>query len=320
MPLATQRTEPFPVTTLLISDPLFLDHAMPAGHPERPDRLRAIEKALSDPRFAALHREKASPGEIELAALAHPMSYVRELAAHAPEEGLAFLDADTSLSPGSIPAAVAAMGSARRAVEAVMKGEFANAFVAARPPGHHAERETAMGFCLFNTIAVAARLAQKAGAERIAIVDWDVHHGNGTQDIFWNEPDVLFVSSHEMPLYPGTGSLSERGEHDTIVNVPLAAGDDGAVFREAFETRVLPRVEAHRPDIILISAGFDAHRRDPLANLRLEAPDFAWATGRLMEIAGRRCGGRIVSLLEGGYDLEGLSTSAAAHVEMLMGA
>jgi len=320
MPLATQRTEPFPVTTLLISDPLFLDHAMPAGHPERPDRLRAIEKALSDPRFAALHREKASPGEIELAALAHPMSYVRELAAHAPEEGLAFLDADTSLSPGSIPAAVAAMGSARRAVEAVLKGEFANAFVAARPPGHHAERETAMGFCLFNTIAVAARLAQKAGAERIAIVDWDVHHGNGTQDIFWNEPDVLFVSSHEMPLYPGTGSLSERGEHDTIVNVPLAAGDDGAVFREAFETRVLPRVEAHRPDIILISAGFDAHRRDPLANLRLEAPDFAWATGRLMEIAGRRCGGRIVSLLEGGYDLEGLSTSAAAHVEMLMGA
>lgn len=308
------------MTTLLISDPLFLDHAMPAGHPERPDRLRAVEKALSDPRFAPLHREGAARGELELATLVHPEGHVREITGHAPEEGFAFLDADTSMSPGSLPAVLAAMGSVRRAVEGVMAGDFANAFVAARPPGHHAERETAMGFCLFNTIAVAARLAQKAGAERVAIVDWDVHHGNGTQDIFWADKDVLFVSSHEMPLYPGTGAKDERGEHGSIVNVPLRAGDDGAVFREAFESRVFPRLVAHKPDLILISAGFDAHRRDPLGNLRLEAQDYAWATERLMEIAGKQCGGRIVSLLEGGYDLEGLSTSVAAHVETLMGA
>ena len=308
------------MTTLLISDPLFLDHAMPAGHPERPDRLRAVEKALSDPRFAPLHREGATAGALDLATLVHPEGYVREIAGHAPAEGFAFLDADTSMSPGSLPAAVAAMGSMERAVKGVLAGDFANAFVAARPPGHHAERETAMGFCLFNTIAVAARLAQKAGAGRIAIVDWDVHHGNGTQDIFWADKDVLFVSSHEMPLYPGTGAKDERGEYGSIVNVPLRAGDDGAVFREAFESRVFPRLVAHQPDLILISAGFDAHRRDPLGNLRLEAEDYAWATTRLMEIAGKHCGGRIVSLLEGGYDLEGLSTSVAAHVETLMGA
>ncbi len=308
------------MTTLLISDPQFLDHLMPAGHPERPDRLRAIEKALADPRFAALLREGAAPGELALAELAHPEAYVREIAGHAPSEGFAFLDADTTMSPGSLPAAVAAMGSVRRAVQAVLAGEAANAFVAARPPGHHAERETAMGFCLFNTVAVAARLAQRGGAKRVAIVDWDVHHGNGTQDIFWADPDVLFVSSHEMPLYPGTGERDERGEHGTIVNVPLRAGDDGARFREAFEAAVFPRVAAHRPDIILISAGFDAHRRDPLANLRLEATDFAWATEKLMGLAQQHCGGRIVSLLEGGYDLEGLSTSVAAHVETLMGA
>ncbi|MFN3481922.1 MAG: histone deacetylase family protein [Rhabdaerophilum calidifontis] len=308
------------MTTLLISDPLFLGHAMPAGHPERPDRLRAVEAALADPQFAALRREGAAPGTPELALLVHPEGYVHDLVAAAPETGFAFLDADTSLSPGSLPAALAALGSVRRAVAAVLGGEAANAFVAARPPGHHAERETAMGFCLFNTVAVAARLAREAGARRVAIVDWDVHHGNGTQDIFWSERDVLFISSHEMPLYPGTGAPDERGAHDNIVNVPFRAGDGGAALREAYEAKVFPRLVAHAPDLILISAGFDAHRRDPLANLRFEAADFAWATARLMEIAGRHCGGRIVSLLEGGYDLEGLSTSVAAHVETLMGA
>lgn len=308
------------MTTLLISDPVFLGHAMPAGHPERPDRLRAVERALADPAFAPLHREGATRGELDLAFLAHPEEHVLEIAGHSPAEGFAFLDGDTSMSPGSMPAMLAAMGSARRAVEGVMAGDFANAFVAARPPGHHAERETAMGFCLFNTIAIAAKLAQAKGAQRIAIVDWDVHHGNGTQDIFWADKDVLFASSHEMPLYPGTGALDERGEYGSIVNVPLRAGDDGEVFRDAFETRVFPRVIAHQPDLILISAGFDAHRRDPLGNLRLEASDYAWATKRLMEIAAKTCGGRIVSLLEGGYDLEGLSVSVAAHVEALMGA
>lgn len=307
------------MTTLLISDPLFLDHAMPAGHPERPDRLRAVETVLADSRFDGLHRERATPGDLSLAELVHPGGYVEEIAGHAPQQGFAYLDADTSMSPGSLTAALAAMGSAGRAVKGVMTGEFSNAFVAARPPGHHAERETAMGFCLFNTVAVAARLAQRAGAERVVIVDWDVHHGNGTQDIFWADRDVMFISSHEMPLYPGTGALDERGENGTIVNVPLRAGDDGAVFREAYRSSVFPRLEAHRPDLILISAGFDAHRRDPLANLRLEAADFAWATAELMRLASKLCNGRIVSLLEGGYDLEGLSTSVAAHVETLMG-
>lgn len=308
------------MSTLLISDPLFLGHAMPAGHPERPDRLRAVEKVLADPAFAALKREGAQAGRADLAKLVHPAAYVDQIIAAAPQESFSFLDADTPMSPGTLPAALAALGSATYAVDQVMGGAVKNAFVAARPPGHHAERETAMGFCFFNTIAVAARHAQAKGAKRIAIVDWDVHHGNGTQDIFWADKDVLFVSSHEMPLYPGSGAPNERGEHDKIVNVPLQAGDDGDVFRDAFESEVFPRLIAHAPDLILISAGFDAHRRDPLANLRLEAADFAWATERLMMIAAKQCGSRIVSFLEGGYDLEGLSSSVAAHVKTLMGA
>lgn len=309
------------MSTLLISHRACLDHLTPLGHPERPDRLRAIERILEHERFQPLAREEAPVADAETVALAHPRDYVETIREAAPREGLVRIDADTTMSPGSLEAALRSAGGAVRAVEEVMTKKATNAFVATRPPGHHAETATPMGFCFFNNAAVAVRYAQKKyGIERAAIVDFDVHHGNGSQDIFWSDKSVMYCSTHEMPLYPGTGAVSERGEHDTIVNVPLVAGDDGAVFREAFETRVLPRVEAHRPDIILISAGFDAHRRDPLANLRLEAPDFAWATGRLMEIAGRRCGGRIVSLLEGGYDLEGLSTSAAAHVEMLMGA
>jgi acetoin utilization deacetylase AcuC-like enzyme len=189
-----------------------------------------------------------------------------------------------------------------------------------RPPGHHAERVRAMGFCFFNNAAVAARHAQeKYGAERVAIMDWDVHHGNGTQDIFWDDPTVLYASTHQMPLYPGTGAVSERGDHDTIVNAPLRPGDGGEVFREAFEAAILPRIDAFRPDLLIISAGFDAHWRDPLANLMLTEADFAWATKKLMELADRHAGGRVVSLLEGGYDLEGLAKSVAAHLDALMG-
>lgn len=307
------------MTSLLITDSVFQGHTMPAGHPERPERLRAIERALAVPEFAALQREAATPAPLDVATLAHPDEYVRIIAASAPSEGFRFLDGDTSMSPGTMPALFAAMGAACRAVDAVATGAVANAFVASRPPGHHAEKATPMGFCFFNTVAIAARHAQKAhGLTRIAILDWDVHHGNGTQDIFWDERDILFISSHEMPLYPGTGAESETGRHGMIHNVPLMAGTDGATFRATYDAKVFPRLEAHKPEMILISAGFDAHRRDPLANLRLEAEDFGWATQRVMEIADRVCGGKVVSLLEGGYDLEGLSTSVTAHVRELM--
>lgn len=308
------------MSTLLISDPLFLDHAMPEGHPERPDRLRAIEKVLSLPAFDALKREKAAAGDLALAELAHPATHVQEITRLAPEDGHAYIDGDTSLNPGSLPATLAALGSMRRCIDAVMTGEVKNAFLAARPPGHHAERETAMGFCFFNTIAVGARLAQAAGARRIAIVDFDVHHGNGTQDIFWGEKDVLFISSHEMPLYPGTGAHNERGAHNNILNMPLRAGDGGPAFAEAYRNHAFPAIRNFAPDMILISAGFDAHVRDPLGNLELEAKDYGWITEELMELAERHGKGRIVSTLEGGYDLQGLAGGVASHVHKLLGA
>jgi len=229
------------------------------------------------------------------------------------------LDADTSMSPGSFEAALRAVGAATLAVDEVVAGKANNVFCAMRPPGHHTERARPMGFCIFNHAAIAARYAQrKHGLGRVAVMDFDVHHGNGTQDIFWSDPTLMYCSTHQMPLYPGTGAVSERGDHDNIVNAPLRPGDGGEQFRAAMEERILPRLSAFGPELIIISAGFDAHARDPLANLQFTDADFGWATRKLMEVADKRAEGRVVSVLEGGYDLEGLSQSTAAHVVALM--
>lgn len=306
------------MATRLYTHPVFLDHLTPPGHPERPDRLRAIERVLDDEAFAALDRVKAPEGDEATILYAHPEDFVARVRAAIPETGLARIDADTTASPKSWQAAVTAIGAANAAVDDVFEGRAANAFVAARPPGHHAEKTTAMGFCLFNTAAISARYAQKKHqAERVAIVDWDVHHGNGTQDIFWDDPSVLYCSTHQMPLYPGTGAKSETGVGN-IVNAPLAPRTGSDLFRDAFLSRVLPSIDAFKPDLIIVSAGFDAHHRDPLAEINLTEDDFDWATGQLMERAGRHSGNRLVSLLEGGYDLQGLAFSVAAHVGRLM--
>jgi acetoin utilization deacetylase AcuC-like enzyme len=307
------------VTTILFSHLASLAHRTGEEHPERPQRLEAIERALADDHFAALSRESAPMAPRETLLRVHPEAYVAAIEGAAPQKGYRRLDPDTTMSPGTLEAALRAAGGAISAVDAVFSGRSVNAFVAARPPGHHAETTRPMGFCFFNNAAIAARHAQAAhGAERVAVIDFDVHHGNGTQQIFWNDPRVMYCSTHEMPLFPGTGAIGERGEHDQIVNAPLRAGDGSEVFREAFDILILPRLEDFAPDLIVISAGFDAHRLDPLGHINLVEADFAWATRRLMEIAERRCGGRIVSLLEGGYDLDGLSRSVAAHVSALM--
>ena len=309
------------VTTLFLSHSSYLDHDTGPGHPENSDRIRVTTEALEHERFAALIRADA-PGVDRPAILrVHPAHYVEAIEAATPARGRVHLDPDTVMSAQSFDAIGHCVGAATAAVDEVMHGRANNAFVALRPPGHHAGNASPMGFCFFNNAAIAARHAQAAhGAERVAILDFDVHHGNGTQEIFWSDASVLYASTHQMPLFPGTGARNERGEHGNIVNAPLAAGDDGAVFREAMETRLLPRIEAFRPDLIVISAGFDAHRLDPLGGLNLVEADFAWATERLMEIAERHAKGRIVSILEGGYDLEGLARSVAAHVAALMGA
>jgi acetoin utilization deacetylase AcuC-like enzyme len=307
------------MSTLLITHPACLEHLTPAGHPERPERLRAIDRALEDERFQMLVRVEAPAASLETIALCHPMDYVTSVRDATPTEGLVRLDADTALSPGSFEAALHAAGGATYAVDEVMARKASNAFVATRPPGHHSETARPMGFCLFNNAAIAARYAQKKhGVERAAVVDFDVHHGNGSQDIFWSDKTVMYGSTHQMPLYPGTGAKGERGEHNTVVNAPLRPGDGGEQFRAAFESVILPRLRDFRPDLIVISAGFDAHMRDPLANLNLLEADFDWATRKLMEVAQASAEGRVVSVLEGGYDLEGLAKSAAAHVAALM--
>ena len=304
----------------LFTHPAALLHDTGPHHPECPDRLRAVLQALEHPDFVPLLREEAPIATKEQLELAHPPEYVEALLDIHPAPGRpVHLDGDTLLSHTSMEGIRRAAGGAIAAVDAVMEGWARAAFVAMRPPGHHAERTRAMGFCVFGNAGIAAYHARaRWGLRRIAVVDFDVHHGNGTQDMFENDADLLYVSSHQFPCYPGTGAASERGVANNIVNLPLRPGSDGPAFRQAWETTGLPALAAFKPELLIISAGFDAHRADPLAQLRLDTADFGWITDRLLAIADSSCQGRTVSILEGGYDLQALAASAALHVRRLM--
>jgi acetoin utilization deacetylase AcuC-like enzyme len=308
------------MTTALITHPDCLNHVTPLGHPEQVARLEAINLALDAPEFDALARMDAPLCKDEHVLLAHPVSHLAAIRAASPNSGVRSLDPDTHMSPGSLQAAFRAVGGNIAAVDLVMSGKARNAFVAMRPPGHHAERSTPMGFCLFGNVAIAAKHALvNHGLNRVAIIDFDVHHGNGTQDLVWDDDRILFASTHQMPLYPGSGAADETGAHGNVLNVPLAEGTGGQVFRAKMRDVVLPAVRAFEPEMLLISAGFDAHRDDPLAGLNLVEDDFAWVTEQICDIADQTASGRVVSTLEGGYDLGALAASTAVHVKVLMG-
>lgn len=308
------------MTTLLLTHPACLEHDPGTYHPERPARLEAVLAGLSGTEFRALERRPAPIATDSQLMYCHPGPYVEGILGAVPPAGRHQLDGDTAISPGSGEAALRAVGAVVAAVDGVMRGEARNAFCAIRPPGHHAEPAVAMGFCLFNNVAIGALHARIAhGLDRVAIIDFDVHHGNGTQSVVERDPSLFYASSHQWPLYPGTGGADERGLGN-VVNAPLPARADGLAFKRAFERDILPALDAFKPELVMISAGFDAHERDPLAGLMLVEDDFAWVTRALMDVAERHAKGRVVSTLEGGYDLDALAASAAAHVRALMAA
>jgi acetoin utilization deacetylase AcuC-like enzyme len=308
------------MATLLISHPSFLEHDTGPYHPERPDRLRAVLAALDDPAFAGLVRVAAPAASMEELTRVHPQEYVEAILGIRPGPGEhVHVDGDTVMGQGSAEAARRAAGAVVAGVEAVMEGRVQTAFAAVRPPGHHATPEIPGGFCLFNNIAVGARHAQaKYGVQRVAILDFDVHHGQGTQAVVEPDATLFYASTHQYPLYPGTGFAQETGIADNVVNVPLRPGAGGEAFRAAWSERILPALEGFAPELVLVSAGFDAHAADPLAQLEVETEDFIWLTEELLAVAARHAGGRLVSVLEGGYDLEALAESAATHVQALM--
>jgi acetoin utilization deacetylase AcuC-like enzyme len=308
------------MATLLISHPSFLEHDTGPYHPERPDRLRAILGALEDPAFDALVRLAAPAASMEEMTRVHPQDYVEAILGIQPAPGEhVHVDGDTVMSQGSAEAIQRAAGAVVAGVDAVMQGKVRTAFAAVRPPGHHAAPGVPGGFCLINNAAVGARHAQaKYGVERVAIVDFDVHHGQGTQAVVEPDPSLFYASTHQYPLYPGTGSPRETGTDNNVVNVPLRAGSGSAEFRAAWSERILPMLDDFAPELVIVSAGFDAHRADPLAQLEVETEDFVWLTEELLAIADRHAQGRLVSVLEGGYDLNALAESVATHVQSLM--
>ena len=307
------------MATWLFENPFAQDHLTPEGHPEQVERIAVIKAHLDGVDFVGLQRHAAPLATEEDLRLCHPQAYIDQLKAALPRQGQVALDGDTFLSSASLQAALSGVGGVIAAIDAVMEGRAKNAFVLTRPPGHHAETAAAMGFCLFGSVALGAKHAlERAGAARVAVIDFDVHHGNGTQDLLWDETRTLFISSHQMPLYPGSGARGERGVANNILNVPLPPNSDGAFMRQACIRDVFPRLAEFAPDLILISAGFDAHQADPLANLNWDETDFAWLTREICAFAETQCAGRVVSALEGGYDLPSLGRSVAAHVTELM--
>ena len=307
------------MTTLLYTHPACIEHDPGNHHPECPDRLRSVMKGLSIDEFDSLQITEAPIINISKIEQNHSASYVAEILGNVPVEGRVQLDPDTFMSSFSGEATRRSAGAVCDAIDTILSGKADNAFCAVRPPGHHAESNQAMGFCLFNSIAIGAKYARKNhGLERVAVVDFDVHHGNGTQHSLEQEMGMFYASSHQFPAYPGTGTVEECGQYNNICNFPMSPGEGSKAFRNGYQRDILPALRAFKPELLLISAGFDAHEGDPLAQINLKAVDYEWVTGELLTVASDYCGGNVVSLLEGGYNLDALKESSQAHVRAMM--